>query len=210
MSWIGWLLQLSENIATGLLLGAWWHYVSVGFDPVKLYWFYMVLVITWMAVLIIEMCCEKVNDSTCAQLFFINLFKGLTLLSAGLMIAKTSHDYSNWNNTIIPLWIVCVMSLAMLLMLVILFVNVMFNLIKKLCVAERISAEPEMSLFILTLWLLANWSGLSIIGLMFLLRFKKTLVDLDPLENSSSLPLFSAIYWSIVWIYTIALKEKIS
>ena len=206
------MLQLCEDLSLGIFFGGWWYYLSVGFDPVKFYWFYIVVVAAWVTALTMEMCCMKANDTTCARLFFINLFKGLTLLSVGLMISKESKNYSSWTNTLIPLWIVCVMSMAVLLMLVILFVNVIFNVLKKLCAADRVgfeSVKPEWNLFILSFWLLASWSGLSISGLLFLLRFRPIIEESEPLENSSSLALFPAIFWGIVWLFTILLRKMI-
>lgn len=212
VSWVGGLLQLCEDLSLCVFFGGWWYYVSIGFDPIKFYWIFTLVVIAWMASLSMEMCCMKVNDSTCAQLFFINLFKGLTLLSVGLMISKASQNYSSWTNTLIPLWIVCVMSLAVLLMLVILFVNVVFNLLKKLCAADRVgfeSVKPEWNLLILSFWLLVNWSGLSISGLLFLLRFRPIMEESDQLENSSSSALFPAIFWGVVWLFTLLLRKMI-
>jgi hypothetical protein len=130
----------------------------------------------------------------------------------GLMINKEANNSSTWNNTIIPLWIVIVMSLVILLMLFILFLNVVGLLLKKVFdgdVPTFSLSFPEWNLFLLAFWLLANWTGLTVTGVLFLTKFAKILENHEDLEDSFSLIMFPTIHWTVIGLFTIFFRRLI-
>lgn len=205
-------MHICEDATLELFLGAWWYYYNFGKDPIVLLWYFIPMSVCTVFKIGLELCCSKFSDSKCAQLVFINLFKGLALLSVALLINKAAANYSTWSNAVIPLWIVLVMSIAVLLMLFILFLNVIASLLKKLIGSngpQTESVEPEVDLVILSFWLLANWAGVTISGFLFLLNFSKVIADEKPLRECFSFILFPAVYWGVLFLFTVVLRNRI-